>query len=151
MGTFVCAECTIGFNGNDYGRVDMVSIDTKSIVRCYEVKSCVSDFRSKSKWTFVGHYNYFVMPSETYEIVKEEIPKHIGVYVDGTCIKKPKKQIVTDNIMNIIQMSMIRSLSRDADKLHKLDNPRVIEQYETKITRLQNENYRLRKDRWKQV
>lgn len=145
VGVFQCFEVKIGFDyENKYGRVDFLTIDTKDIVRCYEVKSSVADFRSKAKWTFVGHYNYFVMDQDTFDKVKDEIPKHVGVYIYGTCVKKPKKQIVTDNMLSLIKMSMIRSLSRDVDKLFKMDNPRLIERYESTIARLQRENYKLR-------
>lgn len=145
VGVFSCFEVKIGFDyDNLHGRVDFITIDTKNIVRCYEVKSSVSDFRSKAKWTFVGHYNYFVLDSDTWEKVKDEVPKHVGVYVFGTCVKKPKKQTVTEEMLTTIRMSMIRSLSRDVDKLYKLENPRIIEQYESTIARLRNENYNLR-------
>lgn len=147
VGTFSCAEVTIGFNDSyttKNGRVDFLTMDTKNIVRCYEVKSSVADFRSKAKWTFVGHYNYFVMDQDTFDKVKDEVPSHVGVYVFGTCVKKPKKQQVSDEMLTTIRMSMIRSLSRDVDKLYKLENPRIIEQYESTIARLRNENYKLR-------
>lgn len=145
VGVFQCYEVKIGFDyENKYGRVDFLTIDTKNIVRCYEIKSSVSDFRSKAKWTFVGDYNYFVMDQDTFDKVKDEIPRHVGVYIFGQCVKRPKKQIVTDNTLSLIKMSMIRSLSRDVDKLYKLENPRIIEQYESTITRLRNENYKLR-------
>lgn len=145
IGVFQCYEVKIGFDyDNLYGRVDFLTIDTKNIVRCYEVKSSVSDFRSKAKWTFVGHYNYFVMTDEVYQIVKNEIPNHVGVYVFGTCVKRPKKQSVTEDMLTLIRMSMIRSLSRDVDKLFKMENPRLIERYESTITRLQNEIYDLK-------
>jgi len=148
MGTFICPEVTIGFNdASKHGRVDILTIDTKGIARCYEVKSSVEDFKSKAKWSFVGHYNYFVCNSETYEQIKDDIPNGIGVYVDGYCKKKPKKQQVSDDMYKTILMSMIRSLSRDTDKLYKLDNPRAIEQYESTIERLRRENYRLRKNK----
>ena len=144
VGVFICGEVTIGFNQKKPERVDILSIDTKGIIRCYEVKSSVSDFRSKAKWTFIGHYNYFCMPEDIYEKVKTEIPSHVGVYVYGTCVKKPKKQEVPQEMLQTVMMSMIRSLSRDAEKLHKSENPRIIEQYETQITRLKNENHKLR-------
>ena len=142
VGTFICPEVTLGFGGSE--RVDILSIDTKNIVRCYEVKSSVVDFRSKAKWTFIGHYNYFVMPEDVYEKVKSEVPSHVGVYVYGTCVKKPKKQKVSAEMLQTVMMSMIRSLSRDAEKLYKSKNPRIIEQYESQITRLRNENHKLR-------
>lgn len=49
--------------------------------RCYELKVTKADFRSAAKLSFVGHYNYFVLPQELYEIVQSEIPAEIGVFV----------------------------------------------------------------------
>lgn len=144
VGVFSCLEVTIGSPHEGYGRVDFLTIDTKNIVRCYEIKSSISDFRSKAKWTFVGHYNYFVLTQEVYDQVKNEIPNHVGVYVYGTCVKKPKKQKVSEEMLTLIRMSMIRSLSRDVDKLFKMENPKMIERYESTIARLQNEIYKLR-------
>lgn len=40
-----------------------------------------SDFYSKAKVTFVGHYNYYVMPLALYEQVKQDIPYGIGAMV----------------------------------------------------------------------
>ena len=51
---------------------------------CYEVKSSVEDFRSKNGHNFLGDYNYYVMPEDVYERVKQEIPFGVGVFVpDG--------------------------------------------------------------------
>ncbi|MGH1840520.1 hypothetical protein ABE867_07065 [Enterococcus gallinarum] len=49
--------------------------------RCYELKVSLADFRSKAKLSFIGHYNYFVLPHALYVKVKEEIPAAIGVLV----------------------------------------------------------------------
>lgn len=49
--------------------------------RCYELKVTKADFRSKAKLSFIGHYNYFVLPAALYEKVKEEVPPHIGVMI----------------------------------------------------------------------
>lgn len=51
---------------------------------CYEVKSSVEDFRSKHGHNFIGDFNYYVMPEQVYEQVKNEIPYHIGVYCPDT-------------------------------------------------------------------
>lgn len=72
---------TVGWYGKE--RVDYITYDTKGIWRCYEIKVSKSDFHSKAKKTFVGHYNYFVLTRELYDEVKEEIPNHIGAYVWG--------------------------------------------------------------------
>lgn len=148
MGTFGCLEVTIGFGGTE--RVDYMTVDTKGIWRCYEIKISVADFRSKAKKTFCGHYNYFVMTKELYEKVKSEIPDSIGVYAgtahyDLKCVKKPKKQeLLIDE--TVLYMSMIRSLNREAEKLQKLENPKAIEHYNRQISSLTAENRRVYDD-----
>ena len=117
QGTFGVFECTIGWFGNE--RVDYITYNTAGEFRCYEIKVSKSDFRSKSKNTFVGHYNYFVLTEELYEIVKDEIPKGVGVYVyNGTFAiqrKKPRKQELTVD-KDVLKDSMIRSMCREIQK-----------------------------------
>ena len=143
MGVFGCFEVTIGWWGKE--RVDYITYDTNGTWRCYEIKVSKADFYSKANKTFVGHYNYFVLPSkELYEEVKEDIPKHIGVYVNYRMVKRPKRQeLQVDE--QILKDSMIRSLYREAEKLFKSDDPKVIENYNRRINRLTEENQKLRK------
>ncbi|MNW32216.1 hypothetical protein D3C74_91560 [compost metagenome] len=120
MGVFGCFEVTIGWYGKE--RVDYMTYDTKGIWRCYEVKVSKSDFQSNAHNTFVGNYNYYVMPKDLYEQVKDKIPEHIGVYLGGTLIKRAKRrELGVDD--QILKDCMIRSLSRDAEKLQKSENP----------------------------
>ena len=116
IGVFGCFEVTIGFGGNE--RVDYITYDSKGIWRCYEIKTSKADFYSNAAKTFIGHYNYYVMPEWLYEEVKGSIPKHIGVHNGRSCIKNAKKQpLGTDE--QVLKDSMIRSLSREQDKLFK--------------------------------
>lgn len=46
---------------------------------CYEIKSSVEDFHSPNGHNFIGDYNYYVMPEEVFEKVKDEIPSNVGV------------------------------------------------------------------------
>jgi hypothetical protein len=106
-GIYSVCECTV----ENMGIVDFLIYEVhnfgkgKEIWRCYEIKISNSDFHSKCKKTFVGNFNYYVMPKELYEEVKDEIPKEIGVFVPVTyvnklkddfkevyCIKKPIRQ-----------------------------------------------------------
>lgn len=85
----------------------------KDIFRCYEIKVSKQDFYSKCKKTFVGNYNYYAMPKELYEEVKQDIPDYVGV-VDklGFCLKKPKKvELKVDKEKLLV--SMIKSLNRE--------------------------------------
>ena len=138
LGVFGCFEVTIGFNGNE--RVDYMTYNTQGIFRCYEIKVSKSDFYSKAKKSFVGHFNYYVMPHELYEEVKEDIPKHIGVYTDKhgfvSIVKNPKKQELSVN-ESTLKDSMIRSLSRENEKFIKTGDTDYINRLNRQI-----ENYR---------
>lgn len=70
---------------DDLGIVDTLSLrllsDDNYEWRCFELKVSKGDFRSPAKLSFVGHYNYFVLPEALYRQVVEEIPEHVGVLV----------------------------------------------------------------------
>lgn len=136
QGIFGCFEVTIGWFGEE--RVDYITYDTKGIWRCYEIKVSKSDFYSKAKKTFCGHYNYFVMPKKLYEEVKEDIPKHVGVYIGNYCIKKAKKQELSVDEQTL-KDSMIRSLSREFEKQYRSGNPTVVESLNRKINKAKRE------------
>lgn len=144
MGVFGCFEVTIGWYGEE--RVDYITYDTKGIWRCYEIKASKSDFYSTSKKTFVGHYNYFVLPSKLYEEVKHDIPNHVGVYVNGVhSVKRAKKQeLAVDE--EILKNSLIRSLSREADKLLKSSDPDFINSMNRRIDYEKREKERYRRE-----
>lgn len=76
---FYVFECTIGWYGREI--VDCIMYNCDRQTYCYEIKQSVQDFHSKNALTFIGNYNYFVMPYELYLKVKDEIPNNIEVYV----------------------------------------------------------------------
>ena len=122
MRIFGCLEVTIGWYGKE--RVDYLTTDYKNMWRCYEIKVTKSDFYSNARKTFIGNFNYYVMPLELYEIVKEDIPSHIGVkYVDEygyiQCKRKAEKQEVTSKMDKVLSNSLIRCLCRDINTLKK--------------------------------
>lgn len=93
-GAFGCFEVTIGWYGKE--RVDYMTYDTKGIFRCYEIKVTKSDFHSPCHNSFVGNFNYYVMPESLYNEVKEEIPAFVGTYVmrnGSVCSVKKAKQM----------------------------------------------------------
>ncbi|MCB6288733.1 hypothetical protein LI276_21880, partial [[Clostridium] scindens] len=53
----------------------------KGIFICYEVKSCLGDFKSGHGQNYIGEGNYLVMPMELYKKVIHDIPHDIGVLV----------------------------------------------------------------------
>jgi hypothetical protein len=124
-----------------------MTYDTKGIFRCYEVKVSKSDFHSKAHNTFLGHFNYYVMPEELYEQVKAEIPANIGVYVNGWCYKKPKKQVPAIDIQ-ILKDSMIRSLSREVEKSIKSGIPSEVESLNRKANGYKNERDKYYEQYW---
>lgn len=138
---FGCLEVTIGWYGSQ--RVDFMTMDAKEIFRCYELKISKSDFHSKHGHNFVGHYNYYVIPKELYEEIKEGIPKEIGVYTWNGCslslVKRSKKQELKEDI-NVLKNSMIRSLYRDASKIRKSENVEVMNKLKNKLSKEEKEN-----------
>jgi hypothetical protein len=145
QGVFSCFEVTIGWWGKE--RCDFITFDTKSVWRCYEIKVSKSDFHSKAKKTFLGHYNYYVMPSKLYEEVKEEIPNHIGVYCGQTCVKRAKKQeLGVDE--QVLKNSMIRSLYREAEKLIKSEDSNIIDKLNRRIKYFERESNDYKNKYW---
>lgn len=90
---------------------------------CYEVKSSVEDFHSKNGHNFLGDYNYYVMPEEVFEKVKNEIPHYVGVFVPGgmnyrgewydlKSVKKAKRKDRERPVSEMLLM-MFRSAARE--------------------------------------
>lgn len=93
---------------------------------CYEVKSSVEDFHSKNGHNFIGDFNYYVMPEEVYEKIKNEIPYAVGVYVpekmnyrgkwyDLKSVKKARRQDRTRPVSEMLLM-MFRSAARETNR-----------------------------------
>ena len=147
--TYGCFEVTIGWFGHE--RVDYMTLNTKGEIRCYEIKVTKSDFRSKAAVTFIGHYNYYVLPHELYEEIRNEIPNGIGVYVGGRgYVKKPRRKPPGVDL-DITKSSMIRSLCREyrkqtasGDKRFMDIYSRDINEYERKVKYYAEEYDRLR-------
>ena len=91
-----------GRKGFHNERVDLLTYETRGNWRFYELKISKPDFYSKNRHTFYGDFNYFVMPKDVYEAVKQDIPPDIGVYTaevwgpDGKvycgCAKRAKRR-----------------------------------------------------------
>lgn len=125
-------EVTFDYITNHSVRVDFmkfkpvnttVSGIEKGDFYCYEVKSSVEDFHSKNGHNFLGDYNYYVMPEEVYEKVKDEIPWDVGVFVpdgmnyrgdwyDLKSVKKARRKSRERPVSEMLLM-MFRSAARD--------------------------------------
>lgn len=91
----------------------------KGDVYCYEIKSSVEDFHSKHGHNFLGDLNYYVMPEDVYEAVKEKIPYRIGVYIPGKfglmCVKNARRKDRMRPVSEMLLM-MWRSSRRELIK-----------------------------------
>lgn len=90
---------------------------------CYEIKSSVEDFHSQNGHNFIGDYNYYVMPEDVYEKIKDEIPSDVGVFVPSydfyyehlKSVKNAKKKTKKFTTYEMLLM-MFRSANRETIK-----------------------------------
>ena len=106
-------------------RVDLLTYETTGVYRAYEIKRNKSDFYSGCAWSWIGNYNYFIMPYELYYEVKDDIPDGIGVWVvrecnkSMECIKKPKRRELLCSSTDMM-FAMMQAMSREYKKYRKL-------------------------------
>ena len=128
--------------GSGYGkeRVDFMTMNSKEEFRCYEIKVSKSDFKSKCALSFIGDFNFFVLPKILYDKVKLLIPENIVVYAvyenecianNGSIIKVPTAYLVKKSSRNkevdrkILMHAMVRSLSRLETKQFNENNTKI--------------------------
>ena len=120
-------EVTFDYSSNHPIRVDYMKFNPvnntvsgieKGDFYCYEIKSSVEDFHSKNGHNFIGDFNYYVMPKEAYQAIKEEIPYNVGVYVcsdnsnELLLVKKSRRKDRERPVSEMLLM-MFRSSARD--------------------------------------
>ena len=76
MGKYYASEVTLNYGSADVRRVDFMQFKPPSTYSvsgiekgefiCYEVKSCMEDYKSGHGQNFIGEKNYFVMPMSLY-------------------------------------------------------------------------------------
>lgn len=133
MGTFGCFEVTLGWFGKEI--VDFITYDTNAEIRCYEIKVSKADFNSNAKKTFVGHFNYFIMPEWLYKELMDEPQSGLKMWVNSYgvgvftfkensrslyCAKKAKRRNVTHAKSSEVLESMLRSTNREMKKFYKV-------------------------------
>jgi len=125
---------------DDWGVVDTLACRTKPDGtyewRCYELKVSKSDFKSIAKISFIGHYNYYVMPKPLYDVVKDEIPNFVGVMVYLPFDNERETDALTKGSLSIVKKasrqglmveegqlmnSFLHSLFREVRKAKKLE------------------------------
>ncbi|MQS75384.1 hypothetical protein [Companilactobacillus halodurans] len=89
--------------------------------RCYELKVTKTDFHSKAKLSFIGNYNYFVLPQKLYQEVSEEIPTHIGVLIyrafDKKAIENSPQTLRAPGFLTVAKKAQFQELQVDETKL----------------------------------
>lgn len=130
MGIFGCFEVTIGWYGSEI--VDFMTYNTNGEFRCYEIKVSKADFNSKNKVSFVGDFNYYVMPDELYSDLCKDPYFVIRLKNNGiglltlnqygvleTKINAKRKKVDLSDKITYLQ-SMLRSSSREVNKFYKI-------------------------------
>lgn len=142
---YCCLEVTIGFGTAVNGRVDFMVMDSKGVIKCFEIKVSKADFRSGNINSFEGDLNYYVMPRELFEAVKDEIPDFVGVYVcnaRGSFLaseKRARRQKLTIERRLELTQFLARSLSREADRYHELVDDHVVPTLKKDLKRVTKE------------
>lgn len=119
-----CEEITIGFYNGGHGNeiVDFMTMDSKGVIKCYELKVTLQDLKSTAKKSWYGHYNYLVVSSELYSSISdwnEYVPAHVGIiigkpakqglrYLESS--RKAKKCEVDTETVIMLKESMVRSM-----------------------------------------
>lgn len=148
MGVFGCFEVSIGWEGREI--VDFITYKTNNEFRCYEIKVSKADYHSKANVSFVGDYNYYVMPTELYKELRKEARKQvedndrlsekekdnlydtrlknlgIGLFVvspNGLLTNKvsAKRKNISHGAKSTLLESMVRSLNREVKKFYKIN------------------------------
>lgn len=96
LNVYGCHEVTIGLSPIKKGReiVDFLTYDTNNVFRAYEIKVTKEDLKSNAKLSFVGHYNYYVLPRQLYEEVKGAnlLAFNVGIVIIGEGLIKIQEE-----------------------------------------------------------
>ena len=139
-GLYGCEEITIGFVNNGHGNeiVDFMTMDSKGIIRCYEIKVSLQDLKSNAKKSWYGNYNYLVTTKELYDKIddwNEYIPADVGIIIDevnwtkqkALIIKrKCKKKTIDEQTQIMLKESMVRSIYHKMNKYKDASDPEKI-------------------------
>lgn len=145
-----CSEVTIGFYNNGHGNeiVDFCTMDSKGIIKCYEIKVTLADLKSKAKLSWYGHYNYLVVTKELYDKLTDDLittylPNFIGIMIPDrwsdtgfSIVKRSKKQDISIDTEIMMKESLIRTLSYKVNKIRNSNNLNLLSSLKSEITRL---------------
>ena len=126
-----------------------MTMDSKGIIKCYELKVTLQDLKSDAKKSWYGHYNYLVVSRELYNKVSnwdEYVPKHIGIIV-GDCLecrRKAQRCEVSTETEIMLKESMIRSMFWKMQKYKDVQSIEKQKQLQSKIRSLEREKESIR-------
>ena len=121
-----------------------MTMDSKGIIKCYEIKVTMQDLKSDAKKSWYGHYNYLVVSKELYNQVEnwdDFIPKHIGIIVGEylESVRKAKRCDVSTDTEIMLKESMIRSMFWKMDKYKDAQSLDKQKKLQAKIRQLEKE------------
>lgn len=145
-----CKEVTIGFPHQKMGNeiCDFVTMDSKGTFRCYEIKVSLADLQSSAKKSWYGMYNYLVITKELADKVGDWdkfLSKEIGILVlmqyashpELYSIRKAKRKVISSEMQNILQESLIRTLYNKMEKYRSIADGRVEAKLKKELSELQ--------------
>lgn len=110
-------EVTFDYSTNhkirmDYMRFQPLNNSTSGIEKgdfyAYEVKSSVEDFKSPNGHNFIADYNYYVMPADVFDAVKDAVPYGVGVLCpDGGHLRCVRKSVRKDRTRPVSEMLLM--------------------------------------------
>lgn len=121
-----------------------MTMNSKGIIKCYELKVTMQDLKSDAKKSWYGHYNYLVISKELYNQVNnwdDFIPKHIGIIVGEylESVRKAKKCDISTETEIMLKESMIRSMFWKMDKYKDAQSLDKQKKLQAKIRQLEKE------------
>ena len=155
-----CEEVTIGFYNNGHGNevVDFCTMDSKGILRCYEIKVTLADLKSSAKKSWYGHYNYLFVTQELYYKICEKldlyIPQYVGVVVPCDVswssgiqvLKNAKKQELTIEQETMLKESMIRSMFYKMNKYKDSSDTSVLSKLKSELRKSEKDSEKWMKE-----
>lgn len=133
MGVYGVKE--VSLRKNAYGkideRVDYMTIDNTSVIRCYEIKVTKSDFLSGAHLSWWGDYNYLVV-TDTLLPKIDKLPEYsklafsgVGIITLGLesnnviVVRKPRKKQVSISQRTAVIESMVKSASNQLHQFYR--------------------------------
>lgn len=106
-----CRNCVFRHDTYDVGRR----------VTCFEVKISFEDFKSEHGHNFHGHRNYYVVPKELVDKIRELVPEEIGIiaYYESSGSYRVIKECTEREVPAALEAELLyNALKKWVDKLH---------------------------------